>query len=90
MKNIIMEIIKKEKTNLRLSFKSFDQGLLNAINEKNWTNSDVELSGFQITHPEVGEAIFTLKTNKKDAKSVWNASLAALKKDFSELRKQNK
>ena len=85
-----MEVIKKQKTNLKLSFKPFDQGLLNAINEKNWTESDVQLSGFQITHPEVGEAIFTLKTKKKDAKVVWNASLVALKKDLTELKKQNK
>ncbi len=85
-----MEVIKKQKTNLQLSFKPFDQGLLNAINEKNWTDNDVEISGFQITHPEVGKAIFTLKTKKKDAKAIWNASLASLKKDFAELKKQNK
>jgi DNA-directed RNA polymerase subunit L len=85
-----MEVIKKEKTKLQLSFKPFDQGLLNAINEKNWTDSDVQISGFQVTHPEVGEAIFTLKTKKKDAKTIWNASIAALTKDLTELKKQNK
>jgi DNA-directed RNA polymerase subunit L len=85
-----MEVIKKEKTKLQLSFKPFDQGLLNAINEKNWTDSDVQISGFQVTHPEVGEAIFTLKTKKKDAKTIWNASIAALTKDLIELKKQNK
>lgn len=85
-----MEVLKKEKTNLKLSFKPFDQGLLNSINEKNWTDSDVQISGFQVTHPEVGEAVFTLKTKKKDAKSVWNASIAALSKDLAELKKQNK
>lgn len=85
-----MEVIKKEKTKLQLSFKRFDQGLLNAINEKNWTDSDVQISGFQITHPEVGEAIFTLKTKKKDAKTVWNSSIAALTKDLTDLKKQNK
>ena len=85
-----MEVIKKEKTKLQLSFKPFDQGLLNAINEKNWTDSDVQISGFQVTHPEVGEAIFTLKTKKKDAKTIWNAAIAALTKDLTELKKQNK
>ena len=85
-----MEVIKKEKTKLQLSFKPFDQGLLNAINEKNWTDSDVKISGFQVTHPEVGEAIFTLKTKKKDTKTIWNASIAALTKDLTELKKQNK
>tara|TARA_B100001105_G_scaffold185599_1_gene150333 strand:- start:309 stop:566 length:258 start_codon:yes stop_codon:yes gene_type:complete len=85
-----MEVIKKEKTKLQLSFKLFDQGLLNAINEKNWTDSDVQMSGFQVTHPEVGEAIFTLKTKKKNPKTVWNASIAALTKDLTDLKKQNK
>ena len=85
-----MEVIKKEKTKLQLNFKRFDQGLLNAINEKNWTDSDVQISGFQITHPEVGEAIFKLKTKKKDAKTVWNSSIAALTKDLTDLKKQNK
>jgi DNA-directed RNA polymerase subunit L len=85
-----MEVIKKEKTKLKLSFKTFDQGLLNAINEKNWTDNDVQMSGFQVTHPEVGEAIFTLKTKKKDAKTIWNASIESLTKDLTDLKKQNK
>jgi len=83
-----MKIISKQKNLLKVSFKPFDQGLLNAVNDKIWKNKDVESSGFQVTHPEVGEAIFTLRTKSKDAKAIWNSALTSLKKDFATLAKQ--
>ena len=83
-----MEIISKQKNLLKVSFKPFDQGILNAVNDKIWESKDVESSGFQVTHPEVGEAIFTLRTKSKDAKAIWNSALTSLKKDFTELAKQ--
>ena len=45
----------------------------------------VKKSGFQVTHPEVGEAIFTLETEKTDAKTVWNNAVSELKKQFKEI-----
>ena len=83
-----MEIISKQKNLLKVSFKSFDQGLLNAVNDKIWENKDIESSGFQVTHPEVGEAIFTLRTKSKEAKSIWKSALDSLKKEFSSAAKQ--
>lgn len=88
MKNSTMETLTKKKKHLKLSFKIFDQGLLNAVNEQIWKEKDVQMSGFQVTHPEVGEAIFTLKTKSKDAKTVWNASITNLSKDIKALLKQ--
>ena len=83
-----MEIISKQKNLLKVSFKPFDQGLLNAVNDKIWENKDIESSGFQITHPEVGEAIFTLRTKSKEAKSIWNSALNSLKKECASAAKQ--
>lgn len=83
-----MEILSKQKTLLKISFKPIDQGLLNAVNDKIWEDKNVESSGFQVTHPEVGEAIFTLRTKSKDAKSVWNTALDSLKKEFAETAKK--
>lgn len=83
-----MEILSKQKTLLKISFKPIDQGLLNAVNDKIWEDKNVESSGFQVTHPEVGEAIFTVRTKSKDAKAVWNAVITALKKEFTETAKQ--
>jgi DNA-directed RNA polymerase subunit L len=83
-----MEILSKQKTLLKISFKPIDQGILNAVNDKIWEDKDVESSGFQVTHPEVGEAIFTVRTKSKDAKSVWNTAIATLTKEFTSLSKQ--
>jgi DNA-directed RNA polymerase subunit L len=83
-----MEILSKQKNLLKVSFKPFDQGLLNAVNDRIWENKDIESSGFQITHPEVGEAIFTLRTKSKEAKSIWNSALDSLKKEFASASKQ--
>jgi DNA-directed RNA polymerase subunit L len=83
-----MEILSKQKTLLKISFKPIDQGILNAVNDKIWEEKDVESSGFQVTHPEVGEAIFTVRTKTKDAKAVWNSAIATLTKEFAALAKQ--
>ncbi|MDP6845877.1 MAG: RpoL/Rpb11 RNA polymerase subunit family protein [Candidatus Nanoarchaeia archaeon] len=83
-----MEILSKQKTLLKISFKPIDQGILNAVNDKIWEEKDVESSGFQVTHPEVGEAIFTVRTKSKDAKSVWNTAITNLTKEFADLAKQ--
>ena len=83
-----MEILSKQKTLLKISFKPIDQGILNAVNDKIWEEKDVESSGFQVTHPEVGEAIFTVRTKSKDAKAVWNTAITNLTKEFASLSKQ--
>mgnify|MGYP001177101964 FL=1 len=82
---IKMEKIVFEKNKIKLMFKPFDQGMLNAINKKIWEDKSVKKSGFQVTHPEVGEAIFTLETEKTDAKKIWNNAVAELKKQFKEI-----
>tara|TARA_Y100000034_G_C6908253_1_gene422163 strand:+ start:132 stop:389 length:258 start_codon:yes stop_codon:yes gene_type:complete len=83
-----MEILKKEKNHLSISFDEIDQGLLSAINDRLWEDKATESAGFKVTHPEVGEAIFTLRTKSKDAKTVWNSAITSLTKDATELAKQ--
>jgi DNA-directed RNA polymerase subunit L len=76
-------IIESKKDLLKLSFKEIDQGFINLVKTKLWEDKSTEIAGFKVTHPESGELVFTLRTKSKDAKKVWNDTLASLSKDIS-------
>ena len=84
-------VIESKKNLMKVSFKEIDQGFMTLIKDKLWEDKSVEIAGFKVTHPEVGELIFTLRTKGKDAKKVWNSALASLSKDIinfqSEIKK---
>ena len=81
------EVVKAETNLLKLKFEVMDQGLLNLIREELWNDKATEMAGFRITHPEVGHALFTLKTKGKAAKSVWNAAVDRISKQNDEFNK---
>jgi DNA-directed RNA polymerase subunit L len=76
-------VIESKKDLLKLSFKDIDQGFMNLVKDKLWEDKATEIAGFKVTHPESGALVFTLRTKGKDAKKVWNDSLASLSKDVS-------
>ncbi len=84
------EVIEKEGTTLKIRFKDIDQGFLNLIKAQLWKDPAVDISGFRVTHPIVGVAEFTLKTNKKQAKAVWNNAITNLEKKFDGFQKDLK
>jgi DNA-directed RNA polymerase subunit L len=87
MEPVIME---SKKNLLKVSFKDIDQGFINLVKDQIWEDNATELAGFKVTHPEVGELVFTLRTKGKDAKKVWNDSLAKLDKKLKDFESQIK
>ncbi|MBT3940606.1 hypothetical protein HOD83_00520 [Candidatus Woesearchaeota archaeon] len=75
------EITTSKKDLLKLSFDNIDQGFMTVVKDKLLEDKATEIAGFKVTHPDTGKLLFTLRTKGKDAKSVWNAALAALSKD---------
>ncbi len=84
------EIEKSDKDMLILKFKPFDQGMLNLIKDALWKDSATQMAGFKVTHPEVGEALFTLRTKSKEAKAVWNAAIKNVEKECDDFAKELK
>jgi DNA-directed RNA polymerase subunit L len=84
------QIIEDKKDLLKLSFKDIDQGFMTLVKDKIWEDKATELAGFKVTHPEVGELVFTLRTKGKAPKKVWNDALAALTKDITGFEKEIK
>ena len=79
------EVVKSEKGMLKLKFEVSDQGALNLVREELWNDKATEMAGFQVTHPQVGHVLFTLKTKGKDAKTVWNGAVGRISKQVDEL-----
>jgi DNA-directed RNA polymerase subunit L len=83
-----VEILESQKTTLKLKFDEIDHGVLNTIKEQLWENKDVDMVGFNITHPIVGYPVLTLRTKKKAPKKVWNEAIDVLTKKFQALGKE--
>lgn len=77
-------ILKSKKDVLQIEFKEIDHGFINLVKDKLWEDKATEIAGYEVTHPEKGVLIFTLRTKGKDAKKVWNDALARLAKDVKE------
>ncbi len=84
------KVAESEKNMLKLKFEELDQGLLNLIREELWQDKATDMAGFQVTHPQVGHAVFTLKTKGKAPKTVWNAAVDRVSKQTDELSKELK
>jgi len=82
-----VKIIKSEPKELKIEFSEVDQGLLNAIKDALWNNSNTDMAGFNIPHPEVGKPVFFLRTTKESAKDVWNKAIAELDSEAADLAK---
>ena len=82
-----IEILENKSTELKVSFDTIDQGILNALKSEIWNEPDVEIAGFKITHSLVGNPIFSLITRKKSAKQVWNKAVDSLVKTSDEFAK---
>jgi len=82
------EILEDKKDKLVLKFKPFDHAILNLVNQELWADADTQMSGFKVTHPEVGFARFILRTKAKAPKTVWNSALKRASAHIDSFSKQ--
>lgn len=81
------EVIQSEKNLIQIKFEDKDQAMLNLISEELWQDKATEMAGFQITHPQVGHSLFTLRTKGKAPKTTWNAAVDRLSKKLDVMAK---
>jgi DNA-directed RNA polymerase subunit L len=87
-----MEIIvlENEKNVLKFELPGRSHTIPNLITKELWNDSDVEVSGYNVLHPQTSNAIIYIETKKKDAKKVLLSTIDAIKKKNDEFMKKGK
>lgn len=68
--------------------KGIDHTIANIIQKELWTDSDVKISGYRVSHPLVGHPKFMIETTKKKARDVLSDAIKRLKKHNAEIAKE--
>jgi len=80
-----------DKNELKVEFSEKDEGFLNLVKTALWEQSETEMAGFRIEHPEVSKPVFFLKVKSgKDAKKVWNSALDSISEQLDDFGKKAK
>jgi|YelNatPaOPRAMG01_1025707.scaffolds.fasta_scaffold49565_2 DNA-directed RNA polymerase subunit L len=87
-----MEIkpIKNEKNYIELEFIDCEPSILNALVDNLIDEKDVEFCTVKLDHPQIGNPIFVLRTNKADALELLKKAIKKLKEDVASLEKNIK
>ena len=83
-----IEVLEKEKNKLKVKFSEIDYGLLSVISDQLWKEKSVDIAGFKLDHPQVGEPVFILKTKGKDAKTIWNSAIDKISEEVKDMEKE--
>ncbi len=85
-----MELKILEDTPHRFVFemKGIDHTLANIVQKELWNDSDVKVSGYNVSHPLVGVPRFVVETTKKKPRDVVTDAIKRLKKQNADLGKE--
>ena len=83
-----MKILIEEKNTLEMELEGVDQSLVQLISEKLNEDKDVEFASFKVEHPILGSPKLIVKTKKGDATKLVLGTLAELKKEVADFKKQ--
>jgi len=75
-----IEILLDDKTELKFKIKGETHTIANMLKDELLMDSSVKFAGYNIEHPLKNEAIFDIKTNRKEAKKVLKEAIERLKK----------
>jgi DNA-directed RNA polymerase subunit L len=80
-----IKVLESEKTKLRIELVGKTNTMANILVKALWNDSDVDVAGYNVMHPQTSNAIVVLETKKKDAKKVLLDAIASVKKDSKDL-----
>ncbi len=94
-RELVLDVMKinvqeKEKNILKFELPGRSHTLANVITKELWNDGDVEVSGYNVAHPQTASAVVYLETKKKDAKKVLLDTIKAIKKKNDEFMKKGK
>ena len=79
-----IKVLDNEKNRFRFELTGQTHTLSNLITKALWDDSDVNVSGYTLKHPQTGHAAILIETKKKDPKKVLIETLGAIKKQNTE------
>ena len=85
-----IEILEEEKTMLKFKIKGETHTLTNLLKKELFNDNSVEFAGFTIEHPLKGEAIFVVKTVRKNPKKALNDAVERIQKQLADFEAQVK
>jgi DNA-directed RNA polymerase subunit L len=83
-----LNILEDSPHKLVFEMKGIDHTLANIIQKELWNDSDVKVSGYNISHPLVGVPKFIIETSKKKARDVLADTVKRLKKQNADFAKE--
>ena len=85
-----IKVLENEKTVLKFELIGRSHTVANVVTKELWNDSDVEVSGYNVLHPQTANAVVFLETKKKDAKKVLLNTIDEIKKKNIEFMKKGK
>jgi DNA-directed RNA polymerase subunit L len=80
-----LKVLEESKGTLRVEIIGEDHTLANALRKELWSDSHVQIAGYDIEHPLVGNPVLVVETDgKEDPKKALVAAAERLKKMNSE------
>jgi len=81
-------ILEAKKNRCRFMFEGSNHTLCNALKMELWSNKDVSVAGYNVSHPLVGKTEFLVETKTGDAKDAVTKAVDTLRKQVGDLAKQ--
>jgi DNA-directed RNA polymerase subunit L len=83
-----IQVIENEKNKIKLSLDTNKHTLPNILTKVVWEESDVDVAGYSLAHPETADPVLVVQTKKKDAKKVLLDAIDLLRKRNKEFESQ--
>ena len=87
-----MEIQVLEEENTKLKFKVIGEThtICSLLKKELFNDKAVEFAGYNVEHPLIKEAVFTVSTTKKNARKAVNDAISRIKENISDFQSEIK
>jgi len=85
-----VQILEEENTKLKFKIIGETYTLCALLKKELFNDKSVEFAGFNVEHPLIKEALFTVSTTKKNAKKAVNDAIARIKENLSDFESEVK
>ena len=85
-----VEILEKKKNMLKFKVKGETHTLCNILRRELMSDNAIEFAGYRVEHPLINEAIFTVRTGRKDPKKAVKDAITRIKKNADSFKTQAK
>ena len=85
-----IQILEEGKTKLKFKIVGQTHTLCNLLRKELFNDKAVEFAGYNVEHPLIGEAVFTVSTTKKDPAKAVKDAVDRIREQLSDFEAQAK